>query len=126
MPLYDFENHTRSKKNVTVKPKPIILLDGILIFENKEVRDLCDLKIFVDTDPDVRLARRLLRDVAERGRTYEFGIEQYLTFTRPMHLQFVEPFKRYADIIVPEGGLNNMAMNVLSTHVQSRIAEILS
>lgn len=126
MPQYDFENHTRSKKTITVTPKPIILLDGILLFENPEIRKLCDLKIFVDTDPDVRLARRLLRDVAERGRTYEFGIEQYLTFTKPMHEQFVEPSKRHADIIVPEGGMNNLAMRVLSTHVQSRIAEILS
>lgn len=124
MPQYDFVAHTRSTKTKRVTPKPIILLDGILLFSDERVRELCHLKIFVDTDADVRLARRLLRDVAERGRTYEFGIEQYLTFTRPMHLQFVEPSKRYADIIIPEGGFNSQAMNVLSAHIREIIAHL--
>lgn len=126
MPQYDFATHNRTQKTVTVEAKPIILLDGILLFDNEELRNLCDLKIYVDTDPDVRLARRLLRDVAERGRTYESCIEQHLLFTRPMHLEFVEPSKRYADLIIPEGGMSGLALNVISAHIQALIAEFSS
>lgn len=125
MPQYDFVTHTRSSNTISISPKPVILLDGILIYTDERLRELCDLRIFVDTDSDVRLARRLLRDVAERGRTYEFGIEQYLTFTRPMHLQFVEPSKRYADIIIPEGGFNTQALSVVSAFITQKLSQVV-
>ena len=104
LPVYDFASFARLPQTEHTTPKPVLLVEGILLFTDPQIRDLIDFKIFVDTDPDVRLARRLGRDVQERGRTYEFGIQQYLTFTRPMHLEFVEPSKRYADLIIPEGG----------------------
>ncbi len=125
MPLYDFVHHTRSNTTTTVSPQPVILIDGILIFNDPQLRELCDLRIFVDTDADVRLARRLERDVAERGRTYEFGIHQYLTFTRPMHLQFVEPSKRFADIIIPEGGFNTQALSVVSAFIKQKLSNVV-
>ncbi|MCD8484723.1 uridine kinase [Candidatus Woesebacteria bacterium] len=121
-PTYDFSQHTRAEATAVVQPRPIIIIEGILIFAEPELRDALDMKIFVDTDSDIRFARRLLRDVAERGRTFEFGIEQYLTYTKPMHEQFVEPSKRYADLIVPEGGKNSRAIEVILSQLQ-RIVE---
>lgn len=118
-PTYDFTHHTRSKKVISITPKPILLVEGILIFAEPQLRELFDLKIFVDTEGDLRLARRLLRDVQERGRTFEFGIKQFLEFTKPMHDQFVEPSKRFADIIIPEGGLNSVANSVISAQIKT-------
>ncbi len=123
-PTYDYALHTRAKETKRIDPKPILLIEGILIFAEPALRDLFDLKIFVDTEGDLRLARRLLRDVAERGRTFEFGIEQFLTFTKPMHDQFVEPSKRFADIIIPEGGLNTVANSVIRAHIKSILNKI--
>ncbi|GIK84261.1 MAG: uridine kinase [Patescibacteria group bacterium] len=120
-PTYDFTNHNRSKETVLIEPKQIILIEGILIFADEQLRKQINMKIFVDTDGDLRLARRLVRDVAERGRTFEQGIEQYLLFTKPMHEQFVEPSKRFADIIIPEGGFNAVATQM----IQSQITAVL-
>ena len=118
-PVYSFVEHTREKETVEVVPKKVILLDGILIFENKKLRDMMDIKIFVDTDADIRFIRRLLRDVQERGRTLESVVEQYCTTVKPMHEQFVEPSKKYADIIVPEGGYNHVALNMIVEKIRS-------
>ena len=109
MSIYDYAIHDRTEETLTLAPNKVILVEGILIFENKALRDLMDIKIFVDTDADVRILRRILRDVKERGRTLESVMEQYLTTVKPMHEQFVEPSKRYADVIVPEGGKNRPA-----------------
>lgn len=117
-PTYDFTNHTRSKKTEKIEPTKVIIVEGILIFENKELREMLDLKVFVDTDADIRVLRRIKRDMEERGRTFEFTVDQYQKFTRPMHLEFVEPSKRYADIIVPEGGHNNVALDLLLARVK--------
>lgn len=103
VPQYDFAHHTRAKKTKRIRPAKVIIVEGILIFESKPLRELFDLKIFVDTEADIRLARRMSRDVAERGRTYEFCLDQYMRFTRPMHYEFVEPNKKFADVIFPEG-----------------------
>jgi uridine kinase len=102
-----------------VKPSKVIIIDGILIFENKELSDLMDIKVFVDTDADVRLARRILRDVKERGRSMESVISQYTTTVKPMHEEFVEPSKRYADVIIPEGGFNSVAVAMLIQNIRS-------
>ncbi len=120
-PNYSFVTHLREEQTVEVIPKKVILLDGILIFENKELRDMMDIKIFVDTDADIRFIRRLLRDVSDRGRTLESVIEQYTTTVKPMHEQFVEPSKKYADIIVPEGGYNHVALNMIIEKIRSII-----
>lgn len=120
-PTYDFSAHNRTKKKVKIEPRPIILVEGILIFADENLRELFDMKIFVDTDGDLRLARRLLRDVAERGRTFEEGIEQFLIDVKPMHDQFVEASKKHAHLIVPEGGLNTIATNM----IRSQIMEIV-
>lgn len=122
VPLYDFSNHVRKEKSRTVTPKRIILVDGILIFYEKELRDLMDIKIFVDTDDDIRLLRRLKRDIMERERSIESVIHQYETFVRPMHLEFVEPTKRYADIIIPHGGENHVALSMVKAMLQDRLA----
>lgn len=121
LPTYDFANHTRAGQVNEISPKPIILVEGILIFESAELVKLFDLKIFVDTPADVRFSRRLVRDVEERGRTFEFGIKQYLDFTRPMHDQFVEPSKYVADLVIPDGGRNKLSNQVLTDHLLSRI-----
>ena len=118
-PSYDFTKHAREDKLYEEEPNKVILIDGILIFENKELRDLMDIKIFVDTDSDVRFIRRLIRDVEERGRTIESVIEQYSTTVKPMHEQFVEPSKKFADIIVPEGGNNIVALNIIKEKIRS-------
>jgi len=120
-PIYSFVEHNREKETVEVVPKKVILVDGILIFENKTLRDMMDIKIFVDTDADIRFIRRLVRDVRDRGRTLESVIDQYRTTVKPMHEQFVEPSKKYADIIVPEGGYNHVALNMIIEKIRSII-----
>lgn len=119
MPTYDFTAHTRSKKTVHVEPANIIILEGILVLFSKEIRDLMDIKVYVDTDDDIRFIRRLERDLKERGRSLDSVINQYLATVKPMYHQFIEPTKRYADIIVPEGGANNVAIDMLTTKVES-------
>ena len=121
MPLYDFSTYERSSQTRRLHPAAVILVEGILIFAEKELRNLMDMRIFVDADADVRFIRRLQRDVHERGRTIESVIDQYCSTVRPMHLEFVEPSKRYADVIVPEGGENRVAMEM----IVSRIKHIL-
>ncbi len=120
-PVYSFSEHNRIDQTITVKPAKVIILDGILLFENKELRELMDMKIFVDTDDDIRLARRLVRDVQERGRDMNSVLNQYFSTVKPMHRDFVEPSKRYANIIVPAGGLNPVALNLLIENIQALI-----
>lgn len=120
-PVYSFVDHNRTKEKVPVKPSKVIIVDGILIFENKELRDLMDIKVFVDTDADVRLARRIMRDVRQRGRSMESVIDQYITTVKPMHEEFVEPSKKYADVIIPEGGFNSVAVRMLIQNIRSLI-----
>lgn len=122
-PIYDFSVHNRVRETIKVEPRDIIILEGILILQEPELRDLLDIKIYVDTDPDVRIIRRITRDIKERGRTYESVITQYLNVVRPMHLQFVEPSKRYADIIIPEGGFNRVAVDIIVAKVRSILDE---
>ncbi len=122
IPIYDFVNHRRRAETRTVGPQPIILVEGILIFAEPELRQLFDVKIFVDTDADIRFIRRLQRDIAERGRTAESVIEQYIQTVRPMHLELVEPSKRYADVIIPEGGHNMVAIDMLADRVQAMMS----
>ncbi len=122
VPVYDFTQHRRSGRTLSVAPKPVVLVEGILLFVEPRLRALLDFKIFVDTDADVRLLRRLRRDLSERGRTLESVLAQYLGTVRPMHLEFIEPSKRYADIIVPEGGENEVAMDMVSAHVEGLLA----
>jgi uridine kinase len=118
LPIYDFTTHTRTTQFIEVKPSRVILVEGILIFTEAALRDIFDVKIFVDTDPDIRFIRRLQRDIAERGRTMESVVTQYLSTVRPMHLEFVEPSKRYADMIIPEGGLNEAAMDMVIARIE--------
>ncbi|MBP3356622.1 MAG: uridine kinase [Rikenellaceae bacterium] len=120
-PVYSFVEHNRLPDTVLVKPSKVLIVDGILIFENKDLRDLMDIKVYVDTDADVRLARRILRDVCDRGRTMESVISQYLHTVKPMHEEFVEPSKKYADVIIPEGGFNSVAVTMLIENVRSLI-----
>ena len=122
-PVYSFVDHNRTEEKVAVKPSKVIIVDGILIFENKELRDLMDIKVFVDTDADIRLARRILRDVRERGRSMESVIDQYTTTVKPMHEEFVEPSKKHADVIIPEGGFNSVAVAMLIENIRSIIKE---
>lgn len=124
IPVYEFAFHRRNTtRTQRIEPQPIILVEGILIFAERELRELCDVRIFVDTDADIRFIRRLNRDISERGRTVEWVIAQYLATVRPMHLEFVEPSKRYADIIIPEGGYNQVAIDMLADRVRSLSAE---
>ncbi|MFI3265237.1 MAG: uridine kinase [Rikenellaceae bacterium] len=120
-PLYSFVDHDRLKERVTLMPSKVIIVDGILIFENKALRDLMDIKVFVDTDADLRLSRRILRDVCDRGRSMESVISQYVSTVKPMHDEFVEPSKRYADIIIPEGGFNSVAVSMLVESIKALI-----
>ncbi len=122
-PVYDFVTHTRKKSFELIGPHLIIVLEGILILDNPDLRQLMDIKIYVDTDADIRLIRRLNRDILERGRSMVSVIEQYETSVRPMHLQFVEPSKRYADLIVPEGGYNKVAIDLIKTKIESILRE---
>lgn len=117
-PTYDFAAHTRAADSVRVEPNPIVLVDGILLFADKRLRELFDIKVYVDVADDVRFIRRLERDVVERGRTMTDVIRQYLNTVRPMHLEFVEPSKRYADVILPEGGQNRVAVEMIIARVQ--------
>ena len=119
MPEYDYVLHTRSNRFRDIQPRAVILLDGILVFEDHRLRDLMDIRVYVDTDADIRLARRIRRDLSERGRTLDAVLEQYETQVRPMHEQFVEPFKRFADIIIPQGGMNTVAVDMLVTKVRA-------
>jgi uridine kinase len=118
-PIYDFSKHIRSKKTEPINPQSIVILEGILILYYPELREMMDIKIFVDTDPDIRFIRRLERDLESRGRSMKSVIEQYISTVRPMHLEFVEPSKRYADIIIPEGGYNEVAVDLLKTKIRS-------
>ncbi|NIK11291.1 uridine kinase [Alkalibacillus almallahensis] len=120
-PVYNYELHTRSDESITVEPQEVIILEGILILEDEQLRNMMDIKVFVDTDADIRIIRRMMRDIKERGRTLESVMDQYMNVVRPMHLQFVEPAKRYADIIIPEGGENHVAIDLLSTKIKSII-----
>ena len=120
-PVYDFVTHTRSARTVTIPPADVVVIDGILLFADSRVRDLCDVKIFVDADADIRLIRRMKRDMAKRGRPLDEILEQYLSTVQPMHLQFVEPSKRYADVIVPRGGHNQIAIEMLIAKIQRRL-----
>lgn len=121
VPVYDFEKHTRKEETISAKPSKVILIDGILIFSEPELRELMDVKIYVDTDDDVRLLRRLQRDIEERGRSVESVLHQYQKFVRPMHLEFVEPSKRYADIIIPRGGKNKVALEMVYALIRSQM-----
>lgn len=117
-PRYDFTIHNRAKDTTTVEPREIIIVEGILILEDERIRNLLDIKVYVDTDADIRILRRLVRDIDERGRTVESVIDQYLTMVRPMHMEFTEPTKRYADIIIPEGGHNYVAIDILMAKIR--------
>jgi uridine kinase len=123
VPIYDFTTYTRTPHTRRVEPRPVILVEGILVFVEKALRDLFDIKIYVDADPDIRFIRRLQRDLAERGRTLESVIRQYLSTVRPMHLEFVEPSKRYADIIIPEGGFNTVALDMIIARIRAMLEE---
>ena len=122
LPLYDFKANARLVETRRVEPKPIVIVEGILIFAEPRLREHLDIKVFVDTPDDIRFIRRLRRDIAERGRTVESVIEQYLGTVRPMHMQFVEPSKRYADVIIPEGGHNLVSIDLLSGKIRERLA----
>jgi uridine kinase len=122
-PVYDFSQHNRSNETITVVPKSVIIVEGILIFENEPLRDLMDIKIFVDTDADVRLCRRIKRDVNKRGRTLESVLLQYQETVKPMHEKYVEPSKRFADIVVPEGGKNLVALDMIIGRIARHLQE---
>ena len=119
VPIYDFSNHSRTSKTFVVQPHRVILVEGILIFVEAALRELFDIKLFVDTDSDIRFIRRLQRDLTERGRSTESVIKQYQATVRPMHLEFVEPSKRYADVIIPEGGFNSAALDMVAARIQT-------
>lgn len=123
IPVYDFKTHNRRAEKLRVEPQPVILVEGILIFADKRLRDLMDVKIYVDTDADLRLLRRLQRDIEERGRSISSVIDQYLSTVRPMHLEFVEPSKRYADVIIPEGGFNEVAIDMVASRLRALIGD---
>ena len=120
-PVYDYSVHDRSDETITVKPARVVIVEGILIFENKELCDLMDIKVFVDADADVRILRRIVRDVRDRGRSLESVVNQYLSTVKPMHEKYVEPSKRNADIIVPEGGHNRVALELLMERVRAHL-----
>lgn len=122
-PVYDYTIHNRSDQTVEVKPTRVVIVEGILIFENKPLRDLMDIKIFVDTDADVRILRRILRDVKERERTLDSVVDQYLTTVKPMHEAFVEPSKKYADVIVPAGGYNTVALDMIIGRIKEHVGK---
>jgi uridine kinase len=123
LPVYDFKTHARRPETVRIEPRPIIIVEGILVFNDERLREEMDVKVYVDTPDDIRFIRRLRRDIAERGRTAESVIEQYLGTVRPMHMQFVEPSKRYADVIIPEGGHNLVSIALISGRIRERIAD---
>jgi uridine kinase len=123
-PVYDFTAHNRSDETVRVEPQPVIIVEGILIFENKALRELMDIRIFVDTDADIRLCRRIKRDVNKRGRTLESVLTQYQQTVKPMHEKYVEPSKHFADIVVPEGGKNMVALDMIMGRIQRHLEEV--
>ena len=123
-PVYDFSRHNRSDETIEIAPKSVIIVEGILIFENQELRDLMDIKIFVDTDADVRLCRRIKRDVNKRGRSLESVLEQYQTTVKPMHEKYVEPSKKYANLVVLEGGKNWVALDMIVGRIQRHLDEV--
>ena len=125
-PVYDFVTHLREPRTVRIPPADVVVIDGILLFVDHAVRERCDVKVFVDADADVRVIRRIRRDMAKRGRPLEEILQQYLTTVQPMHLQFVEPSKRYADIIVPRGGHNTVAIGVIVSMIQRRLEGVAS
>lgn len=120
-PVYDYALHTRSDETIIIEPKDVIIVEGILVLEDAALRDLMDIKLFVDTDADLRIIRRIMRDIKERGRTIDSVVEQYLSVVRPMHNQFIEPTKKYADIIVPEGGHNKVAIDLMVTKIKTNL-----
>lgn len=122
-PVYSYSNHNRTNETVHVRATKVIIVEGFLIYENKELRDLMDIKIFVDADADERLIRRIMRDVKERGRSLDSVISQYITTVKPMHEQFVEPSKKYADIIIPRGGENDVALTMVMNRIKAIVAE---
>jgi len=122
-PIYDFVSHTRSAKTERVPAVDVVVVDGILLFVDERLRDLCDVKVFVDADADIRLVRRIQRDISERGRPLDEILDQYLSTVRPMHLQFVEPSKRWADVIVPRGGHNEVAVEMIVAKIQRRLEQ---
>ncbi len=121
-PVYDYVHHTRSEETVIQEPRDVIILEGILILEDERLRNMMDIKVYVDTDDDIRIIRRIKRDMEERGRTLDSVIDQYLTVVKPMYHQFIEPTKRYADVVVPEGGKNHVAIDLINTKVSSILA----
>lgn len=126
LPIYDFRTHTRAVETQRVEPKPIVIVEGILIFAEPRIFEQLDIKVFVDTPDDIRFIRRLRRDMDERGRTLDSVIEQYMATVRPMHIQFVEPSKRYADVIIPEGGHNLVSIDLISGKIRERLASALT
>lgn len=122
-PVYDYKVHTRSQEVIHVEPKDVIILEGILVLEDERLRDLMDIKLFVDTDADLRIIRRMVRDIKDRGRSIDSVIDQYISVVRPMHNQFIEPTKRYADVIIPEGGQNHVAVDLMVTKIQTILEE---
>ena len=118
-PVYDYAKHTRSSETIRIEPKDVIILEGILVLEDERLRNLMNIKLFVDTDADLRIIRRILRDINERGRTVDSVVDQYLNVVRPMHNQFIEPTKRYADLIIPEGGQNEVAIDLMVTKIKT-------
>ena len=124
VPIYDFTKHIRKDESTLIEPKKIILVDGILIFSEKDLRKLLDIKLFVDTDDDIRLLRRIRRDILERERSLENVLNQYEKYVRPMHLEFVEPSKRYDDIIIPRGGENKVARDMINAVIQERLNKV--
>ena len=123
-PVYDYEKHTRSSKTIHQEPKDVILIEGILILEDERLRDLMDIKVYVDTDDDIRIIRRIKRDMVERGRTLDSIIHQYITVVKPMYHQFIEPTKKFADIIIPEGGSNVVAIDLMTTKIASILSDL--
>jgi uridine kinase len=126
LPVYDFKTHSRLNETVLIEPKPIVIIEGILIFADSRLLEQMDIKVFVDTPDDIRFIRRLRRDIAERARTVDSVIEQYLATVRPMHMQFVEPSKRYADVIIPEGGHNLVSIDLISGKIRERLSGALT
>jgi uridine kinase len=126
LPIYDFKTHSRLNETILIEPKPIVIVEGILIFSDPRLLEQMDIKVFVDTPDDIRFIRRLRRDIAERGRTVDSVIEQYLATVRPGHILFVEPSKRYADVIIPEGGHNLVSIDLISGKIRERLASALS
>ncbi|MEK3981118.1 uridine kinase [Psychrobacillus sp. FSL K6-2836] len=118
-PVYDYAKHTRSSETIKIEPQDVIILEGILVLEDERLRNMMNIKLFVDTDADLRIIRRILRDINERGRTVDSVVEQYLNVVRPMHNQFIEPTKKYADVIIPEGGQNEVAIDLMVTKIKT-------